>query len=163
MILASHQTWLRGLIRKGGSESKARHRTVRRGSTLEELEPRRVLAGLVLWNGLGSADEIANSIVGLGGTYGGGDFVPGVVGDAIVIDQTHDSANYFPKDVLPYERGTIEFDAKLIGFPDDMGDCCQKPSFVTIGDGTSLFLMGYNSNDGAANGGLTGQAGVLNF
>jgi hypothetical protein len=120
------------------------------------------LSGLVLYNTLGSPDEITHSNVGLNGTYGGGSFIPGTVGNAFVADQSQDSLTYFPKEVIPVTAGTIEFDAKLIGFPADMG-WGQNPSFLTISDGKSAYVIGYNGNDGAASGGLTGAAGASNM
>jgi hypothetical protein len=67
----------------------------------------------------------------------------------------------FPKEALPIDAGRIEFYAKLSGFSGDIpvgGD--QAPYFFTIRNGeTHAYFAGFNSNDGAGNGGLTGGVG----
>jgi hypothetical protein len=114
---------------------------------------------LVLWNKLGSQTEVENSEVGLNGTFGGGSFVEGYFGNAYIADYTQDFLVNFPKEVIPIDAGTIEFWGKLIGFPDSMGGPGEKPYFLVINDGYSAFQIGFNCNDGGANGGLCGVVG----
>ena len=114
--------------------------------------------GLVLWNKLGSQTEIENSEVGLDGTFSGGGFVGGMFGNAYSADHTQDLLVTFPKEVIPIDAGTIEFWAKLTGFPSCM-EWREKPYFVNISDGYSRFALGFNGNDGGGNGGLVGQVG----
>ena len=113
---------------------------------------------LVLWNKLGSQTEIENSEVGLDGTFSGGGFVGGMFGNAYSADHTQDLLVSFPKEVIPIDAGTIEFWAKLTGFPYYM-EWWEKPCFVDIDDGHSWFRIGFNGNDGGGNGGLVGGVG----
>jgi hypothetical protein len=117
-----------------------------------------VPGGLVLWNKLGSQAEIENSQVGLDGTFGGGGFVEGMFGNAYSANHDQDLLVTFPKEVVPIDAGTIEFWAKLTGFPDHM-EWWRKPYFVCIGDGYSWFEIGFNGNDGGGSGGLVGRVG----
>ena len=117
------------------------------------------LDGLVLWNRLGSQTEVENSDVGLNGTFKGGGFVQGVFGNAYIADYTQNNLVTFPKEVIPIDAGTIEFWARLTGFPSTLGAWGQKPSLAQIGDGYSTFGIHLNANDGAGNGGLCCWAG----
>ncbi len=116
---------------------------------------------LVLWNKLGSQTEVENSEVGLDGVFSGGSFVEGMCGDAYSADYTEDLLVTFPKEVIPTYAGTIEFWAKLTGFPPNFSSGCSglEPYFFRIGDGYSWFQMGFESNDGAGNGGLCAHVG----
>lgn len=118
-------------------------------------------AGLVLWNKLGSQAEIEDSEVGLDGTFNGGSFVEGRFGTAYMANYAQDKLVHFPKEVIPIDAGTIEFWAKLTGFPSNVsaGGWGHKPYFITIWDGYSAFQIGFEANDGAGNGGLCGNVG----
>jgi len=63
----------------------------------------------------------------------------------------------FPKEVVPIDGGAIDFYAKLSGFQGTIpvGGC--SPYFFEQREnaGNSTWQMGFNSNDGLANGGLT--------
>lgn len=66
----------------------------------------------------------------------------------------------FPKEVIPVEGGKIDFYAKLSGYSGSIPVGGVAPYFFLISDGTERsYFLGFNSNDGAANGGLTGGAG----
>ena len=115
---------------------------------------------LVLWNRLGSQSEIENSEIGLDGTYGGGDFVEGVFGQAYQVD--YDDTDYlvtFPKEVVTPFAGCIEFWARIQDLPEQIGVAEARPIFFKLRDGIVSYLVGFNANDGCGNGGLVGQAG----
>ncbi|KAA3611837.1 MAG: hypothetical protein DWQ01_07060 [Planctomycetota bacterium] len=114
--------------------------------------------GLVLWNRLGSQQEVENSAVGLNGSFAGGSFVPGVSGNAFRADHSQDLSVTFPYQVVPTGAGTIEFWAKLEGMPTNI-PWGQNPYFIEIGDGSSGYGMGFNGNDGGGGGGICGSAG----
>jgi hypothetical protein len=116
---------------------------------------------LLLWNKLGSSAEIESSAVGLDGTFGGGGSVPGVFGNALLVNHAQESLVSFPKEVLLTDAGTVEFWAKLSGFPADIG-WEGHPDFFIIHDHQSTFSIGLNGNNGAGSGGLTGGAGINN-
>jgi hypothetical protein len=65
----------------------------------------------------------------------------------------------FPREVITVEAGRIEFWAKLVGYGGAITVGGYDPHFFQVYDGTSTFHMGFNSNDGVANGGLIGVAG----
>lgn len=118
-----------------------------------------VHAGLVLWNKLGSQAEVENSPFGPDGTFNGGGFVPGYFGGAYSADYTQDYLVSFPKEAVPYDAGCIEFWARLSGYPASISGGGHRPYFLSIGDGQSAYVIGFNANDGAGNGGLAGCAG----
>ena len=123
-------------------------------SALYAADPR-----LVLWNRLGSESEILTSEVGPPGAFSGGSFVPGRFGDAYSATHTEDHLVSFPKESIPRERGTIEFWAKLSGFGPNVPSGLHAPYFVGFDDGPTRYEIGFNSNDGASNGGLVGRVG----
>lgn len=120
---------------------------------------------VVLWNKLGSVDEIENSEIGVGGTVAGGGFTTGLFGNAYLADFDEDNLVTFPKDVIPVYEGTIEFWAKLSGFPDTLGPGGGVPSFCNYHElpdpaanpRYGICLVG---NDGLGNGGLCGVVGI---
>jgi hypothetical protein len=68
----------------------------------------------------------------------------------------------FPKEVIPIAGGRIEFWAKLAhGTTGPISVGGSDPHFFQISDATqqNVYHMGFNSNDGAANGGLIGVVG----
>lgn len=65
----------------------------------------------------------------------------------------------FPKGVMPVNAGRIEFYAKLNGFSGYIPIGGVAPHFFMINDGAFSYHMGFNSNDGAGNGGLVGSVG----
>ncbi|HYV91679.1 MAG TPA: fibronectin type III domain-containing protein, partial [Chitinophagales bacterium] len=65
----------------------------------------------------------------------------------------------FPKEVVPVDAGTIEFDAKMTDFSGYIPSGGVEPHFFEIYDGTSTYHIGFNGNDGAADGGLVGRVG----
>jgi len=69
----------------------------------------------------------------------------------------------FPKEVISADGGRIDFWAKLEGYNGGITTGGYDPHFFQIYDGTSTFHMGFNANDGVANGGLIGDAGNVNF
>ncbi len=132
---------------------------------------------LVLWNTLGSQNEIENSSVGLNGSFNGSgnaQFVAGISGNAIMAVPIFSigtapcalpeisvpvSPVSFPKEVFPVNAGKIDFYAKLTGFSGSIPVGGVAPHFFLIYDGSFIYHMGFNANDGAGNGGLVGVAG----
>ena len=119
---------------------------------------------LVLWNRLGSQAQIQNSEIGLDGTYGGGDFVDGVFGQAYQVD--YDDPDYmvtFPREAITPFAGCIEFWARIRDLPEQIGVAQARPIFFKLrhlrADSLS-YLAGFNANDGCGNGGLVGQVGI---
>jgi hypothetical protein len=81
------------------------------------------------------------------------------IGSVITRQTLPITAVSFPREVITVEGGRIEFWAKLIGYDGKITVGGYDPHFFQVYDGTSTFHMGFNSNDGAANGGLIGMAG----
>lgn len=118
-------------------------------------------SNLVLWNKLGSQSEIQNSQVGLGGTFSAGSFVPGKFGNAYSVNYKQNIGNKtvtFPKEVIPIDTGTIEFWAKITGFPSNI-EWGARPYFLMITDNESSYGIGLNGNDGDGKGGICGVVG----
>jgi probable HAF family extracellular repeat protein len=114
---------------------------------------------LVLWNTLGSQREIEHSAVGPDGTIAGGGFTEGKYGNAYLADHTENWLVAFPKEAIPTYAGTIEFWARLTGYPSSLGDGGGRPVFFEIYDGYAGAVMGLTGNNGAGGGGLTGYIG----
>jgi hypothetical protein len=66
----------------------------------------------------------------------------------------------FPKEVICVDGGKIEFWAKLNGYGGQISVGGREAHFFQVHDGSSTFHMGFNANDGVANGGLAGVAGA---
>ncbi len=112
-------------------------------------------AGLVLWNRLGSTNEIMQSAVGPGGTWTAGSFVPGLFGNAVELNLQQQFGCEFPIQALTTSVGCLEFWAKLsdfAGLPQGGG---SMPGLIGYGvPGQSYGVLSFSSNDGSANGGL---------
>jgi hypothetical protein len=121
------------------------------------------MGSLVLWNRLGSAQQVQHSEVGLGGTVTGGQFVPGMFDGAFSADYSQPLQVTFPKEVIPTYAGCIEFWAHAWGFPAQIG--CGSygafPELVAARDGNTVYEVHLNCNDGASSGGVCGRAGHL--
>jgi hypothetical protein len=114
-------------------------------------------AGLVLWNKLGSAGEIANSEVGPAGTLAAGGFVSGPFGNAIELDMGQRFGCTFPAASLKTPRGCMEFWARLSGFPAQMPWSGGKPVLVgcpTPEGSPDCIIFYFNANNGGGDGGL---------
>lgn len=114
-------------------------------------------SGVVLWNTLGSREEVTNSEVGPDGIYvGGGEFVPGVFGDAFSVAPSEDFRILFPaEEIHSLTEGTIEFWAKLENPPTFLWSVNRPDFFVPVkGDGPRI---GLNGNNGRGQGGLVGS------
>jgi hypothetical protein len=118
--------------------------------------------GVVLWNTLGSVDEIENSEVGLDGTFEGGGFLQGpapAFGAAYFnAAVTLDPQVTFPREVIPAQEGTVEFWGRLVGLPDAIppaGAGGDNPAFLFLsGADRNSFRLAFNPNDGRSGGGL---------
>jgi hypothetical protein len=118
--------------------------------------------GLVLWNRLGSESDVKNSRVGPGGKLNAGRFVQGRFGLGIELNMQEQFGVTFPPEIVPGPDGCIEFWAKLVDFPADLpwGD---RPGLIAACDdnGSAHFMLHFNGNDGASNGGLCARVAGL--
>ena len=118
------------------------------------------LDGLVLWNRLGSTEQVENSEVGAPGIMSGGSFTTGVFGDAYLASHDEDLMLEFPLAafVPAASRGTMEFWARLIDPPTDIADSGIKLA-TPIPDpfGGPVYEIGLGSDDGMGGGGLNGR------
>ena len=118
--------------------------------------------GLVLWNRLASESDVRNSRVGPGGTLNAGRFVEGRFGKGIELNMQEQFGVTFPPAIVPGPDGCIEFWAKLVDFPASLpwGD---RPGLIAAcdKDGSAGFMLHFNGNDGATNGGLCARVAGL--
>lgn len=118
--------------------------------------------GLVLWNSLDSEDDVRESRAGPGGSFKAGRFVPGRFGNGVELNMREQFGVTFPPEIVPGPDGCIEFWAKLTDFPSDLpwGD---RPGLIAACDdkGGAHFMLHFNGNDGAANGGLCARVAGL--
>src|SRR3954451_7501732 len=90
-------------------------------------------AGVILWNRLDNANAVRHSDVGPNGTVFGGSFVPGRFGGAYMATHDQDYLVRFPFWALNHNRGTIEFWARISGFPSYIdGGGGNQPAFVEL-------------------------------
>lgn len=116
-----------------------------------------VPAGLVLWNRLGSAAEIASSEMGPGGKWSKeGKFVRGVFGGAIEVEIKHKEPVTFPEGLVQTKEGCMEVWAQLVDFDQGTPDG-HSPALVMTAEGAYIIML--NANDGGGRGGLTARAG----
>ncbi len=120
--------------------------------------------GLLLWNRLGSTNEVNNSEVGPNGTLNAGSFVDGPFGKAVELNMQEQMGVTFPPTIVPGPDGCIEFWAKLTGFSGTI----RQPGGIWPGlvaarnqSGSDDFALFYCSNDGAANGGICARVAGL--
>ena len=118
--------------------------------------PGAVEKGLVLWNTLGSEDEVLHSRVGPGGTFRGGGFTEGVQGNAFVAQHDQNGLVSFSREVIPVQAGCIELWARFAGIPNRLSWGANPWLFFA-----ESFSMTLNGNDGNSMGGLCGSAGQL--
>ena len=113
--------------------------------------------GLVLWNRLGSENDVRNSRVGPGGKLNGGRFVQGRFGRGVELNMQEQLAVSFPAAIVPATEGCIEFWAKLVGFPGGIPEG-PNPALIKMGPETlttdNTFEFCLAPNDGLSNGGL---------
>ena len=126
---------------------------------LDSSPSREALPRPILHNTFDSRDAILKSKIGPPGAYkGGGKFVEGKVGRALMLRFDEDDRVSFPKEIINAKSGTLMFWAKLIDFPELLSPG-QNPALVQIHDGHSTFGIHLNGNDGYNNRGLCGWAG----
>jgi hypothetical protein len=121
---------------------------------------------LVLYCSFDDVNSITNPIVGLAGTFNADpelNFTTGKTGNAYLANYMEDTLIFFPKEVIPIDKGCIEIWGKLDGMP----------FYVQWHDNPSLFhgltdnpgypenewVMMFNGNDGWSGAGLTSRAG----
>lgn len=120
--------------------------------------------GLVLWNRLGSENDVCTSRVGPGGKLNAGRFVEGRFGKGIELNMQEQFGVTFPPEIVPGPDGCIEFWAKLVNFPMEI----REPGGTWPGliaacnqSGSQDFILSFCANDGAANGGLCARVAGL--
>jgi archaellum component FlaG (FlaF/FlaG flagellin family) len=121
-------------------------------------------SGLVLWNRLGSADEVLNSEVGPNGSLNAGQFVDSPFGKGIELTMQQQMGVTFPPQIVPGPDGCIEFWAKLTGFSGTIRQPGGSwPGLIAACDqaGAQHFLLTYCCNDGASNGGIIARVAGL--
>lgn len=122
-------------------------------------------AGVVLWNKLGTPWQVTHSQVGPGGQKSGGTFVDGRFGTAFRARYDQDYVLRFPGAVVNAPSGTIEFWARIAGFPETVpGTGGGQPVFVRVWNGTTesqRYKLFFTSNDGAGGNGLSAYAGSM--
>jgi hypothetical protein len=110
-------------------------------------------SGLILWNRLGSTNEVNNSEIGPSGTLNAGRFVDGPFGKGIELNMQEQMGVTFPPQIVPAPDGCIEFWAKLSGFP----EAIRQPGGawpILVGTSVLNFGIAFCSNNGAASGGI---------
>lgn len=132
-------------VATGASRTSQPHETLGEGSN----------SGLVLWNRLGSTNEVQQSVVGDYGTLNAGRFVPGRFGNALELNMQQEFGATFPIGALTNSAGCLEFWAKMDDFPSVL-PTGASPGLIGCGmpgqsDGFVLF---FSANDGNAKGGL---------
>lgn len=115
-------------------------------------------AGLLLWNRMGSRDEIAGSEVGPDGTCVGGTFGSGKFGQAFVVRYDQNRQVTFPAEEFNAGAGCIEFWVKFSGLPRELA-WGQNPTLMRLCGGQTQYLLHLNGNDGNSRGGLCAQVG----
>jgi hypothetical protein len=122
--------------------------------------PSQIEAGkLILSNTLGSQADIEHSQVGLDGTFFGGTFVPGRVAGTTAYHSTGGTQYItFPKEVIPFPRGKIEFWGKIQTNSDSLPwDGYGGGYWLEINDGITGYRLGFTGNNGNTGGGLCGD------
>ena len=109
--------------------------------------------GLVMWNKLGSAEEVENSAYGEDGYYIAGSFTNGRFGNCLSLDLFDAGGVLFPKEIINPSEGCIELWVKLLDIPTNLVDgAC--PYLFSCGDENGSYQMGFNANDGGGNAGI---------
>jgi Ca2+-binding RTX toxin-like protein len=114
----------------------------------------------VFWNQLGSAAQVANSVIGPNAEYlGGGSFAAGKFGGAFFAGNDDDERVLVPKlGVINPRAGAIDFWGKIEGFPEFI-PWGANPYFINDRgtDQTEHWIagVGFNGNNGTGGGGLT--------
>jgi len=120
--------------------------------------------GLVLWNRLGSTNEVNNSEIGPNGTLNAGRFVDGPFGKGIELNMQEQMGVTFPPQIVPGPDGCIEFWARLRDLPATIRQPGGSwPGLIAAcgATGSQDFMLFYCSNDGAANGGICARVAGL--
>lgn len=122
-------------------------------------------AGVVLWNRLGSGWQVTHSPVGPAGVKTGGSFVDGRFGGAFRARYDQDYVLRFPGAVVNAPGGTIEFWARIAGFPEpNPSSGGGQPVFLRVWNGTfesQRYKLFFTTNDGGGGQGLSGYAGGI--
>ncbi|MDD4443000.1 MAG: InlB B-repeat-containing protein [Kiritimatiellae bacterium] len=120
---------------------------------------------LLLWNRLGSADQVSTSEVGPNAALANGTFVPGPFGNAVELSVPNQPAVTLPVELMSQESGCIEFWAKMNVTPSSLtwGSSVILAAYLEpSANGFSTYpFIHFNGNDGAANGGLCARLGGI--
>ena len=123
--------------------------------TAEFTIPRAYGNGLVLWNKLGSVEEVEHSEYGPDGLMLLGDFLnDGKHGGCLNLDLFDAGGVKFPNEIVNPSEGCIELWVRFAGIPTNLVNGACPYLFLVSGAG---YQMGFNANDGAGNGGVCGN------
>jgi hypothetical protein len=122
---------------------------------------------LILYCTFDDVNSITNPVAGPGGTFNADpvtNFTTGQVGNAYYANYNESDLVSFPKEIIPPNRGCIEFWARLYDMPeytnDNWGYC---PSFFRTILGNppyASYNIHFNGNNGHEGSGLCGSAGI---
>jgi len=119
--------------------------------------------GLVLWNRLGSAEEVQSSCVGPNGLGHNGTFVSGRFGNALELNAQYTPGVTFPLDLIPRNAGCIEFWARVTVTSSSMPGGPRVMLLGSLASDGSYYGEGlqFQPNDGTGNGGLCARVGGI--
>ena len=120
---------------------------------------------LMLYCTFDVVSSIINPVTGPGGTFNANpetNFTTGQIGNAYMANYMEDKLVIFPKEVIPFNRGCIEFWAKLTDMPEYISLGTSPGFFWALPDpyGEMQYMIMFNGNDGWGGAGLTARAGV---
>ncbi len=122
---------------------------------------------LMLYCTFDDVNSITNPVAGPGGTFNADpvtNFTTGQVGNAYYANYNESDLVTFPKEIIPPNRGCVEFWGRLYDMPEyvnsNWGRC--PGFFYTSSEGIppyAMYEIHYNGNDGHEGAGLCGRAG----
>ncbi|MHC1777718.1 MAG: T9SS type A sorting domain-containing protein [Lentimicrobium sp.] len=120
---------------------------------------------LVFYCTFDNVNAITNPVAGPGGTFNANpqtNFTTGQVGNAYLAIYNESDLVSFPKEIIPPDRGCVEFWGRLFDMPEyvnyNWGFC---PAFFrTSNEGESRYMVEFNGNNGHEGAGLCGRAGT---
>jgi hypothetical protein len=119
---------------------------------------------LMLYCTFDDVNSITNPVAGPGGTFNANpqtNFTTGQVGNAYFANCYESELVYFPKEVIPPDRGCVEFWGRLYNMREYVNDCWGScPGFFKMDGPLYTWDMEFNGNDGHGGAGLCGRAGM---
>ncbi len=121
---------------------------------------------LMLYCTFDDVNAIENPAFGLSGTFNANpttNFITGVEGNAYHANYYESDLVTFPKEVIPPDRGCVEFWGRLFDMPEYVNENWNHcPAFFRTSneEETAVYFIEFNGNNGAEGAGLCGRAGV---